>query len=244
MNEFIKKIDELQKQINEMRPLARETVLSLRDYYKIGLTWSSNAIEGNTLTETETKVVLEDGLTVGGKPLRDYLEAQGHGDAYAYMISLAKGNEITEADILKLHRLFFVKIDEENAGVYRKNRVFISGSTHALPVPEKVPGLMKEFINGLKDPGRKEHPVITAAKAHLDFVFIHPFIDGNGRVARLLMNLILLQEGYNIALIPPVLRGEYISSIEAAYENSSDFLTLMCRCVYETQKDYLRMLKE
>ena len=242
MEELLYKIDEFHKQINDTRPLARETAMSLKDYYKIGLTWSSNAIEGNTLTESETKVVIEDGLTIGGKPLKDHLEASGHAEAFEKMMELVSQKTIKETDILKLHKLFYRKIDEDNAGTYRKSQVFISGSHYPLPRPEKVPALMKDYVKSIEKYRVSDHPVIAAARVHLDFVFIHPFIDGNGRVARLLMNLMLLQEGYNIAMIPPVLRSEYIASIEAAHKNAMDFLTLICRCVHETQKDYLRML--
>ena len=242
MIEILDKIDKLHARINQMRPLESETLASLRNYYKIGLTWSSNALEGNTLTESETKVVIEDGLTIGGKPLKDHFEASGHADAFDEVIRLSQKDEITEIDILKLHRLFFLKIDEKNAGAYRTKPVFISGSHYPLPLPEKVPALMKEFTNLVSSFRKTEHPVVTAAKAHLKFVFIHPFVDGNGRVARLLMNLVLLQQGYQIAIIPPVLRGEYIASIEAARKDETDFIKLICRSVYETQKDYLRML--
>jgi len=239
---LLEKIDHQQNRINKMRPLASETVASLKNYYKIGLTWSSNAMEGNTLTESETKVVIEDGLTIGGKPLRDHLEAYGHAEAFEEMTKRIQKQKIAEDDILKLHHLFYRKIDPDNAGRYRKSRVFISGSQYSLPNPDRVPNLIKELIANIEKNRTTKHPVITAAKAHLEFVFIHPFIDGNGRVARLMMNLILLQEGYNIALIPPVFRSDYITSLEAARKNDETFLTLICGCLYETQKDYLRMI--
>jgi Fic family protein len=242
IKELLAKIDGQQRQINEMRPLPGETVTSLGDYYKIGLTWSSNAMEGNTLTESETKVVIEDGLTIGGKPLRDHLEAYGHAEAFQEMLGRVQKRTIAEDDILKIHHLFYRKIDPENSGIYRKSKVFISGSHYPLPDPQNVPGLVKELIANIEKKRDTTHPVLTAARAHLDFVFIHPFIDGNGRVARLLMNLILLQEGYNMALIPPMLRADYITSLEAARKNHEAFLALICRCVYETQKDYLRMI--
>ncbi|MBT3259724.1 MAG: Fic family protein [Deltaproteobacteria bacterium] len=242
INELLARIDGQQKRINEMRPLADETVTSLRNYYKIGLTWSSNAMEGNTLTESETKVVIEDGLTIGGKPLRDHLEAYGHAEAFQEMTARVQKRKIAEDDILKMHHLFYRKIDPENAGLYRRSKVFISGSHYPLPDPGKVPDLMKELVANIEKNRNREHPVLTAAKSHLDFVFIHPFVDGNGRVARLIMNLILLQEDYNIALIPPLLRSDYIASLEEARKNDEAFLTLICRCVYETQKDYLRMI--
>ncbi len=241
-NELLQKIDDLRKRINSLRPLSGETAASLKEYYKIGLTWSSNAIEGNTLTESETKVVIEDGLTIGGKPLRDHLEAKGHADAFERMIALANGKDIVEEDILGLHALFYKKIDDAEAGAYRKSQVFISGSRHPLPGPEKVPLLMKELIVKIRSLREDNHPVAASAMAHLEFVFIHPLIDGNGRVARLLMNLILLQEGYTIAIVPPVLRAEYISSIEEAHTDAGAFINLIARAVYETQKDYLRMM--
>ncbi|HRZ25419.1 MAG TPA: Fic family protein [Spirochaetota bacterium] len=242
MNDLLEKIDRLQKQINDMRPLGKDTLASLKEYYKIGLTWSSNALEGNTLTQSETKIVIEDGLTVGGKPLRDHLEAKGHGEAFDYMLDLVRVKKISEEDIRDIHKLFYKNIDDAKAGIYRKEQVVISGSRHPLPAPGKVPHLMKSFIKMTASFRAKDHPVIAAAKTHLEFVFIHPFIDGNGRVVRLLMNLILLQEGYNIAIIPPVLRAEYIASIEAARENAGSFIELVCKSVHETQKDYLRML--
>jgi len=244
MNELLKKIDSLQKQINDERPLSRETLLSIQEYYRIGLTWSSNAMEGNTLTESETKIVIQEGLTIGGKPLRDHLEALGHAEAFEYMLGLVNKKDIAEEDILNLHSLFYKKIDFENAGVYRKSQVFISGSRYPLPVPEQLSRLMGELIKNMADHRLKEHPVVAAAKSHLDFVFVHPFIDGNGRVARLLMNLILIQSGYNIALISPALRAQYIASIETAHENDGEFIALICRSVYETQKDYLRMMNK
>jgi len=242
LNELLSKIDIQQERIVGMRPLSEDTIASLRDYYKIGLTWSSNAMEGNTLTESETKIVIEDGLAIGGKPLQDHLEAFGHAEAYQEMTRRTRHKRVTEDDVLRMHDLFYRKIDPEHAGLYRKSMVFISGSHYPLPDPRRVPDLMKKLIASIAKNRKSEHAVIAAAKAHLDFVFIHPFVDGNGRVARLLMNLILLQEGYGIALIPPVLRTEYIASLEKARKNPEDFLMLICRCVYETQKDYLRMM--
>jgi len=157
-------------------------------------------------------------------------------------MELIETKRIEESDILELHRLFYLKIDETRAGTYRTERVVISGSRYPLPAPNRLPGLMQDLVASIAMMRESEHPVIAAAKAHLDFVFIHPFVDGNGRVARLIMNLVLLQGGYSIALIPPVLRAEYVSSLEAAHEDDRRFLELICRSVYETQKDYLRLL--
>ena len=141
-----------------MRPFPKETLKSLRDYYRVGLTNTSNALEGNSLTESETKVVIEDGLTIGGKPLRDVYEATGHAKAYDHLYSLVKDNPITEEDILELHRLFSAEVDPEHAGSWRQVRVFISGSRRVLPAPEKVPeclprGVYRDTGKGWAFPG-------------------------------------------------------------------------------------------
>lgn len=243
MKQILAETDELQKEINTYRPLPPNMLKQLREYYRIGLTYSSNALEGNSLTETETKVVLEDGITIGGKPIKDYYEALGHSDAYDYMYKLANKKEFSEEDIKKLHKLFYHRIDEAKAGKYRKEKVFISGSKYTLPAPEKVPELMKEFTVKIKETADKRHPVEYSAIAHKELVFIHPFIDGNGRVARLLMNLILLQKGYCIAIIPPILRRNYIEALEKAHTDDTNFQKFIAGVVIETQRDYLRLLR-
>ena len=239
----IKEIDKLQEEINAFRPLPASTLKQLKEYYRIGLTYTSNALEGNSLTETETKVVLEDGITIGGKPIKDYYEALGHSEAYDYIYKIAKDKSFAEKDIKKLHKLFYRRINESRAGIYRKEKVFISGSKYTLPGPEKVPDLMKKFITKIKDVAKKRHPVEYSALAHKELVFIHPFIDGNGRVVRLLMNLILLQTGYCIAIIPPILRRDYIQALEKAHTNDKAFIEFIAGAVRETQMDYLRLLR-
>lgn len=243
MTEILKEIDKLQDEINAFRPLPANTVKQLKEYYRVGLTYTSNALEGNSLTETETKVILEDGITIGGKPIKDYYEALGHSEAYDYIYKLAKDKDFTEDDVKKLHKFFYHRIDETRAGKYRKEKVFISGSQYTLPGPEKVPDLMKGFIAKMKDVSKNRHPVEYSALAHKELVFIHPFVDGNGRVARLLMNLILLQKDYVIAIIPPILRREYIQALEKAHTDDKPFIEFIARTVRETQKDYLRLLR-
>lgn len=241
--ELLSKIDELQAQINALRPLSEAEAASLREYYKIGLTYSSNALEGNTLSEAETKVVIEDGLTIGGRPLRDHLEAVGHAAAFDHIHTLQRRAGFTEEDILTLHRLFFSKIQEEQAGVYRKCRIFVTGSTHKFPRPEEVPALMKTFMEQALQWKNMYHPVEYAARLLQRLVAIHPFIDGNGRVARLLMNLALLQSGHLVTIISPVLRLEYIETLETSHRSISPFVEFICRCHLEAQKEYLRLLK-
>ena len=128
MEGLLKEIDTLQKEINSFRPLPPDTVKQLKEYYRVGLTFTSNALEGNSLTETETKVVLEDGITIGGKPIKDYYEAMGHGEAYDYMNTLVTSGDFSEDVIKMLHKFFYHRISEAEAGRYRRNKVFISGS--------------------------------------------------------------------------------------------------------------------
>ena len=243
MQKLLNEIDTLQSEINKHRPLDSHLQKQIKEYYRIGLTYTSNALEGNTLTESETKIVLEEGITIGGKPLKDHLEAQGASEAYNFMYELINKKDISEEDLKKLHKLFYYRIDEKNAGIYRNIQVFLTGSKYPTTKPEKIPIEVSKFIENLKKFREIEHPVIAAALAHKEFVFIHPFIDGNGRVARLLMNLVLLQYGYNIAIIPPIMRAKYISSLEKAHTNDSDFLEFIAQMLKETQKDYIRLFE-
>ncbi len=242
LKKLFSEIDGLQKRIDKMRPLNQVQLNRLKDYFKIGLTYTSNAIEGNSMTLVETQIILRDGLTVSGKSLREHFEVVGHGEAYDHIQDLAKAKTITEKDIKQLHHLFYRKIDEDNAGKYRLEDVYIMGSNYPLPSYAKVRTLMKKFIEKLPDMRKTLHPVEFAARAHKDFVFIHPFVDGNGRVSRLLMNLILIQEGYAMVVIPTVLRSDYVQSLELAHLDATDFIELVARCVKETQRDYIRLL--
>ncbi|MDR1272585.1 MAG: Fic family protein, partial [Clostridiales Family XIII bacterium] len=200
-------------------------------------------------TISETKVIIEDGITVGGKPLKDCYEATGHAKAYDFMLSAARANpfSFSEEMILTLHRLFYSGLDAENAGKYRTRQVFITGTKYLPPEASEITALMREFVSELNDKSKKLHPVILATFAHRRFVDIHPFTDGNGRTARLLMNLILVNKGYQIVSIPPILRTEYIGALIAAQrdKNPSDteFLRLIAECEIEAQKDYCRMFR-
>ena len=237
-------VDRLQEDIRSLRPLRGRALEQLREYYKIGLTWTSNALEGNSLTESETKVVIEDGITIGGKPLRDHFEAVGHAEAFDLLYRLAKRREITEAEILKLHRVFFFRIDAKSAGHYRKEPAIITGATIELPPPSRIKTVMAEFVSEIPELRAKVHPVEFAALLHLRLVTIHPFIDGNGRTARLLMNLALMQDGFPVTIIPPVVRPAYIEALKAS--NAGDnrpFINLVSNMVFEAQRDYLRLFR-
>ena len=213
----INNLTEKKKRLDRFRPLPDTLVRNLDDWFRVELTYTSNAIEGNTLTRRETGLVVEKGLTVGGKSLIEHLEATNHAHALDWIKEQIKRKppHLTEADILHIHDIILKGIDEDNAGHYRSVPVRISGSAVVLPNPHKVPDLMAAFADWLaKDQGL--HPVELAAEAHYRLVTIHPFVDGNGRTARLLMNMILLMSGYPAAIIRKRDRLAYIGSLEKA----------------------------
>ena len=204
-------------EIDSFRPLPPALVKNLEEWFLIELTYTSNAIEGNTLTRKETAAVVEKGLTIGGKTLVEHLEATNHAKALQDLMKLAssKTSDLSENDILTVHNSILRGIDDENAGHYRSIPVRISGSQVVLPNPARVPDHMQEFAQWLIFESDM-HPIEFAAEAHYRLVTIHPFTDGNGRTARLLMNLILMQHGYPPALIRKRDRLKYISSLEKA----------------------------
>ncbi len=242
MKSLLEEVDTLHHQILVCRPFEGDLLTEVKEYFRIGLTYSSNSIEGNSLTESETKVVIEDGLTIGGKPLRDHLEASGHSDAYDFIYSLLDTETLSENDIKEIHRLFYHRIASNEAGSYRAKKVILTGSKYPLPNPDELPTLMSSFTNNLRSKWNTLHAIEKAAQIHKHFVFIHPFVDGNGRVARLLMNLSLLREQYLPVIIPPLRRAEYISALEEAHEDDSTFLSFIAEMAIETYRDFGRII--
>lgn len=236
--------DKLQQQLWAYRPMSDETLKSLREYYRVGLTYTSNALEGNSLTESETKVIIEDGLTIEGKPLRDVYEAVGHAQAYDYLYDLSHQAPLSEEIICHLHQLFYQQIEPLKAGKYRQVPVFISGSQYAVAPVAEIGKRMAQLLQWYNNNEGKLHPVVLAAELHKRFVFIHPFVDGNGRMARLLMNLSLMRNDYNIAIIPAITRSEYISSLEKAHTDEQVFVDFITDRVIMTQMDILRLFRE
>jgi len=236
-------IDAIKKEIDSYRPFNKQLLNELQQFYRIGFTYSSNALEGNSLTESETKIIIEDGLTIGGKTIREHSEALGHSEAYTYLNTLTKNKTIIESNILELHRLFYYRIDVKKAGKYRKQQVYISGTDYLPPKYKEIPDLMKNFVLSINEWKKTLHPVTLAAKLHERIATIHPFIDGNGRTARLVMNLSLLQNGYPIIIIPPILRNDYIESTRLANVGDVEpFFNFISHIEYESSKDYLRLL--
>lgn len=219
-NKALLLIQKKKAQLDKLRPLPKELEESLSNWLRVELTYSSNAIEGNTLTRVETAEVLERGVAavITGKPLKDQLEALNHAKALAFIHLLASTLKsyqyINEKNIKDIHKIILTAIDDEWGGRYRETEVFIRGFNVDLPLPRKVPYLMAEFIQWLQ--GIQEHPVQISADAHFKFVSIHPFVDGNGRTARLLMNLILLIHGYPMAIIRSEERTQYLEALNIA----------------------------
>ncbi len=202
--------------LDKLRPLPGAIVDNLAKWFRVELTYTSNSIEGNTLTRQETALVLEKGITIGGRTLNEHFEAKNHADALDYIKDIStKLLKITEETFLKLHQFILTSIDNLNAGAYRRTNVRISGSSVIFPAYEKVPRLMREFFDWFNN-NQKIHPVLLASESHYRLVTIHPFIDGNGRAARLFMNLILLRFGYPASIIGPVDRLKYIKALEGA----------------------------
>lgn len=242
----LSRIDEKKKQLDAFRPLPPELVKNLDEWFKVAFTYNSNAIEGNTLSHAETALVVEKGITIGGKTIREHLEAVNHAQAIDFIKQLirTKHTDVGIDDILAIHKMVLQKIDDLNAGVFRKAMVRISGSATVFPNYAKVPMLMVEFMQWLHTV--QDHPVNIAALAHFKLVDIHPFIDGNGRTARLLMNLLLLQHGYPIAIIQREDRSQYITAIDSARQDgdTTDFQLVVCKAVESSLDSYLEAVEQ
>lgn len=239
------KLTEKKIRLDSFRPLPGALVRNLDDWFRVELTYTSNAIEGNTLTRRETALVVEKGLTVGGKSLIEHLEATNHVRALDWVKAQIKRapTRLTEVDILHIHDLILRGIDDENAGRYRTVPVRISGSAVVLPNARKVPSLMAGFTEWIRQ-SKHLHPVELAAEVHYRLVTIHPFVDGNGRTARLLMNMILLMLGYPAAIIRKRDRLAYIGSLEKAQLGGpkNDYITIIAKAVDRSLDIYLKSL--
>lgn len=219
-------IDALKARLDARRPLSPAQVRGLATVFEAEETdfiHESNAIEGNTLTLAETEVVIRRGLTVHGKPLKDHLEAKNHLTAFQFLRQLVTDQtSLTESLLLRLHSLILRGIEDEWAGRYRTVPVRISGSRHIPPNPRKVPDLMADLFAWYAS-APAAHPVEIAADLHLRLAQVHPFIDGNGRVCRLAMNLHLMQRGFPLTIIRAAntQRAAYYHALAAADESGT-----------------------
>ena len=214
------RIDELRQKLTSLRPLNKTELKRLRDEFTIDFTYNSNAIEGNTLTLRETALILQEGVTIAEKPLREHLEAVGHRDAFGYVLELAeKKTELTERAIREIHSLVLMN-DAENRGVYRAIDVTIMGALHPPPQPYLVPVQMETLIADYPIMKQDRHIIEAIAEFHLRFEGIHPFIDGNGRTGRLVLNLELIKAGLLPVNIKYSDRRRYYECFDHYYGNA------------------------
>ena len=211
------RVNRKKKELDALRPLPRGALEKLRKQFAIELAYNSNAIEGNTLTLKETQMVIEEGMTIKGKPLREHFEAINHQKAFELLESLVKKKaQLSEEVIRKLHGLVLAGIDDENAGIYRRTNVRILGAVKSPPRFEKVSQLMEEFVEYVSSNPDKLNVVEMAAIIHYRLVEIHPFTDGNGRCSRLIMNLWLMRQGYPVTMVLKVDRKKYYYRLKKA----------------------------
>ncbi len=230
--------------LDRLRPLAAGALAQLQKFYDVQLTYTSNAIEGNTLTHRETAEVIEHGITVAGKPLRDHLEAQDHYEALLWMRAIAiQAVPLDDAVICELHRRIVVRSQPAIAGVYSPHARRIAGSPVIFPNPLKIPQLMEELGAWIKAAPSTADAAFTA---HFRLTAIHPFSDGNGRTARLLMNLMLLRGGYPPVAVRPDDRKAYLDALEHASltEDICPFQRLLHERLNETMDEYIAALKQ
>ena len=210
------------------------------------MTYNSNAIEGNSLTLRETFLVLNEGITIKGKPLKDHLEATNHQEALNFLYDLVdhgKKSTISEHLIKSLHQLITQNIEKEWAGRYRNGPVRITGTTHRPPDALELPQLMHDLVRWIGGNQKKMHGVELSAIMHHKFVHIHPFFDGNGRTARLLMNVLLLQKGYPLTIILKNDRKRYYRVLQKADKGDcAPLVEFMAKAVERSLDIYLNLL--
>ncbi|MFT3726411.1 MAG: Fic family protein [Terricaulis sp.] len=230
--------------LDALRPLRAGALRNLRKYYDLELTYTSNAIEGNTLTARETAEVIEHGVTIAGKRLRDHLEAIDHYEALQWVRGLAvETTPLNETSVTELHRRVVARSQPDIAGIYSSLPRRILGSSVVFPNPAKISDLMAAFGAGLSASAASPE---SAFEAHLRLVSIHPFSDGNGRTARLLMNLILLRAGYPPVAVRPEDRLAYLDALEKNQlaEDAAAYNRFMLQRLNDTLTEYIDVLTQ
>ena len=248
MKELLQKIDALRNELNKYRPLSAAQLQKLEEALFVEYTYESNRIEGSTLTLAETALIIQKGITVSGKSLREHLEAINHYEAIGFIKSIAEKNEpLNERTVKDIHALVLRGIDTENAGRYRNVNVRIAGSRHIPADALKVQELMDDYFGFYEKQKEIIHPVLMSAYMHEKLVTIHPFIDGNGRTSRLIMNLILLQHGYTLANIAGdnESRIQYYNALEKCQSDNAceEFLQLVTAAELGSITSYLNIIK-
>ena len=237
-------IDSMKNRIDRHRPFSKRLAESLHEKLIVEWTYNSNAIEGNTLTLSETKVVLE-GITIGGKSVVEHLETINHREAILFIESLISNSEsLSEWNIKNIHSLILREIDNQNAGRYRSENVVISSAAHMPPKYYDINMLMEKLVAEYREEWQKLHPVVRATLLHGEFVKIHPFIDGNGRTSRLLLNFELMKNGYTPIIIKKENRAEYYEVLDYAHTTMdySRFLKFVADLVAQSELMWLSLL--
>ena len=246
LKKLLQECDSLKARLATLRPLPADALKKIDEAFAIEYTYESNRIEGNTLTLQETELVVNKGVTIAGKSMREHLEAINHAEAIDYIKDFAKNDlEIIERTIKEIHALVLHGINREYAGRYRTVPVMISGSQHVPPQPYLIEKQMEDFMIKFKEMEKeKVHPVLIAAYLHDKLVRIHPFIDGNGRTSRLLMNLCLLRHGYTIVNLKGDndTRRAYYFALEASHTDPVSFQRLVVEAEIFSLKSYLSVL--
>lgn len=233
--------------LNSFRPINKTLLSKIKENFQVEMTYNSNAIEGNTLTKKETFWVIKEGLTIKGKSLKEHLEAKNHKEALDFLYELVeynKKNTISEHLIKQMHSLVVKEADSEIAGMYRKGNVFISGSDHILPSGFKVASEMEKLIKWLKKEKNNYHVIELSSLLHHKLVAIHPFWDGNGRVARIIMNILIMHAGYPMTIILKNDRRRYYRVLsEADKNNYKNLCEFTAQNVIRSLNLYLEILK-
>lgn len=240
------RIDAKVNQLAMIRPINTSSMNKLREQFALELTYNSNAIEGNSLTLKETFFVINEGLTIKGKPMRDHLEAKDHFEALEYLYKFAekeRKQNFTEVTLRTLHQLVLRETESGEAGKYRTGNVLITGSSHTPPDAHEVPLKVREMFEWIRKQKNKMHIVELSAIVHHKIAGIHPFADGNGRTARLVMNLLLLQRGYPMTVILSNDRKKYYDALSRADRGDySNFVRFIAQAVERSLNIYIKTL--
>jgi len=249
---LVGKIDERVRLLRSQGKLTPEVLKQIQKYFRIKNIHHSNAIEGNRLDYGETRMVVEQGLTITGKPLKDTLEAKNLAHAMDFFEELASKKEkpITAHDVRQIHASILKGIDDENGGKYRLSEVEISGSQYKPPAYIRIPDEMERFGSWLETITSESYniqtsPIFLACAAHTWFVYIHPFVDGNGRTARIIMNLVLMRHGYPISIVTRDDRARYYDALETSHSSDlTPFISLIVDTLEESLDEYERAVRD
>ena len=244
LEKHLERIDLKKAKLDKLRPIPAYALQKIKESLSIEWTFNSNSIEGNTLTLQETKMVVEEGITIRGKSLREHFEALNHQDAISFVEELASAQyKLKSADIHHAHTLVLQRIEKEFAGRYRNSGVRISGANFVPPNALKVFDYMDELIAWVNKEGKTLHPTVMVSIFHHRFVWIHPFFDGNGRTVRLIFNLLLMKSGYPPAIILKNDRKKYYDALNKANQKDySKLLLVVLQALERTLDIYLGSL--